>query len=66
MSDVMPNYELEKKRLAVEISQLEHNITSQEYRILQLDDEKQRLTENIVSTHTAIEELKTQLKGLNN
>lgn len=60
MSDVIPNYELERKQLELEVHQLEHNLMSQDLRLLQLDDEKARIIENQEATRKAITDLKAQ------
>lgn len=64
MSDVTPNYQLEAEGIRVEIAQLELNIKSQNFRIMQLDDEKRRIDENKEATRVKIAELNKQLKEL--
>lgn len=64
MSDVIPNRSLERQRLELDKSQLEHNIRSQEYRIAQIEDEKSRLLENIEATKVSIKSLDEQISNL--
>lgn len=59
-----PNFELEKMKLEVEISQLEHNKRTQQLRIMQNKDENTRLEENMKATDVAITEIKKQLAEL--
>ena len=62
MSDVTPNYELERQGLELERSQLLLNIQSQKYRVAQLHDEAARIQVNIEATETSIALLDKQLK----
>jgi predicted nucleic acid-binding Zn-ribbon protein len=64
MGDVMPNYELERARIELEVSQLKHNMQSQKYRIMEIEDEKNRLAENITATEKSIIEKEDQLKNI--
>lgn len=64
MADVIPNYDLEYERLDLDISQLELNIKSQKYRIIEMEDEKNRITNNMEATQKSIEELKIKRDGL--
>lgn len=64
MADVKPNYSLEIQGLELEMSQLEHNIKSQQYRIAQMDDEKARIETNIDATHFSISSLTDKIKSL--
>lgn len=61
MADVIPNYELERQRIQLEIGQAKLSIQSQEYRIAQLLDEKSRIEVNITATHQSVAELEKQL-----
>lgn len=66
MADVTPNYSLEIQGLELELSQLEHNIKSQAFRIAQMRDEAARIEVNIAATRTAVAALVatiTTLKG---
>lgn len=64
MADVTPNYSLEIQGLALEKSQLELNVQSQQYRIAQTHDEVQRINVNITATRTAIAALDTKIDTL--
>lgn len=66
MADVTPNYSIEVQGLELELSQLNHNIKSQEFRIAQMLDEASRIEANIAATRTAVAALVekiTTLKG---
>jgi predicted nucleic acid-binding Zn-ribbon protein len=64
MADVMPNYELEAKRLEVDIDQLRVNIQKAELSILELEDTKQKHRDNIEALKQAIIEKSEALAGL--
>lgn len=64
MADVTPNYSLEIKGLELELSQLQHNVMSQEFRIAQMRDEESRIEINITATRTAIASLTDKIKTL--
>ena len=64
MADVTPNYSLEIKGLELELSQLQHNVMSQEFRIAQMRDEESRIEVNITATRTAIASLIDKIKTL--
>lgn len=64
MSDVMPNYEVEKQRLRSQIATLRANIERQRLEIMELEDRKSRALENIEATEKAIKEYEKQLRGL--
>lgn len=64
MSDVTPNYQLELQRLELEQSQLKLNIQSQQFRIAQILDERDRIEENIEATHKSVAELDKQITKL--
>ena len=50
--------ELEEKRKQVEIMQFEFNILKLETRLLEIDEEKEKLRENIKSQQQKVEALK--------
>lgn len=56
MADLTPNYALERKRIELEIAQLKLSIQAQDYRLMQLDDEAQRVRDNIAATEKSIQE----------
>ena len=64
MSDVTPNYSIEVQGLELELSQLNHNIKSQEYRIAQMVDESSRIDANIAATRVAITALTEKIQTL--
>lgn len=64
MADVTPNYSLEVKGLELELSQLKHNVMSQEFRIAQMRDEEDRIEANNTATRTAIAALTDKIKTL--
>lgn len=62
MSDVGPNQKLVRAEKELELAQLKINIQSQELRILQMDDEKERIQNNIEATRKAITKLESDLQ----
>lgn len=64
MADVTPNYSIELQGLELELSQLTHNIKSQEYRIAQMLDEASRIEVNIAATRVAIAALVDKIQTL--
>ena len=64
MADVTPNYSIEIQGLELELSQLTHNIKSQEYRIAQMLDEASRIEVNIAATRTAIAALTDKIQTI--
>lgn len=60
----MPDYDLERGRISLEIAQLELNIQSSEYRKMQLASEMQQIDVNIEATRDAVADRNTQLKGI--
>lgn len=64
MGDVMPNYKVEVARLKMQISAQVANIDRQTFEIMELEDRKARLEENIAAAKKAISELETNKKQL--
>ena len=64
MADVTPNYSLEIQCFELEQSQLQLNIPSQKYRIAQLQDESNRINDNIEATKVALVELGNKILSL--
>ena len=64
MADVTPNYSLEIQCFELEQSQLQLNIQSQKYRIAQLQDESNRINDNIEATKVALVELGNKILSL--
>ena len=64
MADAKPNYALERKRIELEKSQLLMNIQRSELRLFEMDDEKERLFENIEATKKAIDALDQRVEKL--
>lgn len=68
MADVTPNYSLELQCVELEQAQLALNMQSQKYRIAQLQDESNRIMENIEATkiaHAALGDKILLIKGGN-
>lgn len=64
MADVIPNYSLEIQGLELELSQLNHNVKSQEFRIAQMLDEASRIESNIAATRVAIAAMVDKIQTL--
>lgn len=64
MADVTPNYSMEIFGVELEKDQLTLNIKSAQYRIMQAQDEIDRINVNITATRSAIAALDTKLKSL--
>jgi hypothetical protein len=66
MSDVVPNYDLERQGMELEKSQLMLNVQSQTFRIAQMNDEETKIRFNITATLAAVSELDKRIKNLDN
>ena len=64
MADVTANRKLEAQGLALEMSQLQLNVQSQQYRIAQAQDEATRINANIIATQVSIEALAERINAL--
>lgn len=64
MADVMPNLVLEKKKLEVEKDSMKLNLQRSELRILELEDEKDRIAENQEATRKEIANMEKAIEGL--
>ncbi len=64
MADVMPNYQLEKKKLSKQKAAMRLNIESQELEMMEMEDRKVKYTENIAASLKAIEDLEKRIAGL--
>jgi hypothetical protein len=64
MTDVMPNYQLERQRLAVGIQEMTTSVMRADLRMAELDDEKVRLEENKIATRKTIADMKQQLSEM--
>ncbi len=62
--DKMPDYNLEKAEIDLQISQMEHNKKAQNFRKMQLMSEANKIDENLAATDVAIEELKLKFKEI--
>lgn len=60
MPDLMPDYDLERAKLELDISQHKLNIQASQYRKLQLASEMKRIDENIEAANAAIAALEGQ------
>ena len=58
MGDIMPNIELNKKRLVVHISEMELQLQRYDLRKLEMQDELQKIEENIRATNLDIQNTK--------
>lgn len=64
MGDVMPNYKVEVQRIKMQISAQVANVERQTLEIMELDDRKTRLEENITAAKKAIADLEANKKQL--
>jgi len=64
MSDVMPNYKVETQKLKSQISAQIANIDRQTLEIMEIEDRKHRLEENIVAAKKAITEMELNKKQI--
>ena len=64
MSDVQPNRFVELKRMEVERDGMKLRYQQQELRLLEIDDEKLRIRENMDATKKEISNLDGVIKGL--
>jgi hypothetical protein len=62
MSDIKPNLALNRKRLDVERSTMLLNKDRMDLRLLELEDEKIKISENMTQTDKRIQEIDEQLK----
>jgi len=62
MSDIKPNQALNRKRLDVERSTMLLNKDRMDLRLLELEDEKVKISENMIQTDKRIAEIDEQLK----
>lgn len=64
MSDVMPNYHVEKQRLKHQMAAQRATIEQQKLAIMEMSDRKMRHLENIESAEEAISNMNAKLKSL--
>ena len=64
MGDVLPNYRVEVQKIKAQISSQVANIDRQELEIMEIDDRKARLEDNIVAAKKAIVELEANKKQI--
>lgn len=57
MSDNDPNKKLNNKRLSVELSTMKLNLERFDLRLMELDEEKVKINENIDATNKRIKEI---------
>jgi hypothetical protein len=62
MVDNDPNAVLNRKRLLIESGSMQLNIQRMELRLMEIEAEKDKVNENIVSSNKRIEELAAQIK----
>ena len=64
MSDVEPNRQVELKRMEVERDSMKLRYQQQELRLLEIDDEKDRIRDNMEATKKEISNLEGVIKDL--
>ena len=64
MGDILPNRLVELKRMEVERDGMKLRYQQQELRLLEIDDEKLRIRENMDATKKEISNLDGVIKGL--
>jgi len=64
MADVLPNYQVEMQRLRMQIAELRANMERQKLEIMEMEDRKSRLEENIQASINSIGEYEAQLVSL--
>lgn len=64
MADITPNTGLVKSRKILDRDELSINIKRMEHRMLELDDEKERMGRNIEAARFAITTLEEEIKKL--
>ena len=60
MGDLMPDYDLERAQVDLEIAQHRLNIQASEFRKLQIFSEMKRIDENIAAAQKTIAEMEAQ------
>lgn len=63
MADIKPNLEIRKKHLKIRKTELELNLQRMEVRLMEFDDEKAKIAENVSATQKALEEITKELEG---
>jgi hypothetical protein len=63
MSDIDPNRHLNQKRLQIELDTMKLNIQRMDLRLMELDEEKKTINENMIATTKHIDELQKRLAG---
>ena len=64
MADVVPNRKVELKRMEVERDGMKLRYQQQELRLLEIDDEKERVKDNMEATKKEISNLEGVIKDL--
>lgn len=64
MADIIPNQDLARKRLKVELSNMLLNTERMELRLMELDAERGVVEENMVATKKRVTEIQEQMKLL--
>ena len=64
MADVQPNRQVELKRMEVERDGMKLRYQQQELRLLEIDDEKERIKDNMEATKKEISNLEGVIKDL--
>lgn len=63
MSDIDPNKKLNDKRLAIESSSMKLNLERYELRLMEIEEEKKKITENMEASIKRIAEIQNLLNG---
>jgi hypothetical protein len=63
MSDITPNAVLNQKRLSIELASMRLNNERMELRLMELDDEKAKIKDNMEATAKRITEIQGQLNS---
>lgn len=64
MSDVEPNRQVELKRMEVERDSMKLRYQQQELRLLEIDDEKERIRDNMEATKKEVSNMEGVIKDL--
>lgn len=64
MADAGPNYRLERKKIQVQIGQLQQNLLASELREMQLESDLEQVRKTMAATQAAIEEQEATLATL--
>lgn len=63
MADIAPNLELRRKKIAVQVQELQLSRSRMELRQMELQDELQKITANLAANDHAVKELEKELSN---